>query len=273
MTTLKSGAYSSFEDLAKDVHAAFRQAKIVRAPRWQGMDVSGKPDMETLELLNHTSTLWLPDEDLAQYRRDIRPDLPWADDHFEERVSGYPTNPGTQWAKWRLGKSAEGSLDPDGRFNHNYMERFWPKFARMVPKAEVPGVIPLGLFKRKGILYDYGDLRDVVGLLARDPMTRQAVLPMFFPEDTGNVHRGRAPCSLTWHFILRDGLLHCVYSLRSCDVTNHWRNDIYMAIRLMLWVLQELRAIAPDKWEDVTLGYLTTHITSFHCFRGEAHKL
>jgi hypothetical protein len=65
--------------------------------------------------------------------------------------------------------------------------------------------------------------------------------------------------------------LHCVYYLRSCDVTNHWRNDIYMAIRLVIWILERLRQ--DPYWENVGPGTLTTHITSFHCFRGERNKL
>lgn len=270
--------FYTFKDLAESVRAQFLEAPLVKPSHWQGKKVQGKPDMETFEILNHTSRLWLPDENLQLYREDIEPDLPWADDHFEERVCGYPLNPGTQWKLWRLGQGAKDSLDPDGRFNHNYMERFWPKFARQVPSADK---IPSGqellstttsLKPHQGILYEYGDLLDVVKLLAREPLTRQAFIPMFFPEDTGAVHRGRAPCSLGWHLINRDDQLHCVYYLRSCDVTNHWRNDIYMAIRLIIWVLERLRGL-DGYWNDVGPGTLTTHITSFHCFRGEFVKL
>lgn len=266
--------FMSFEDLYASVKADFANAPVVRPPRWQGVDVAGKPDMETFELLNHHSTLWLPDENLDGYREDIRPDLPWADDHFEERVCGYPMNPGTQWAKWRLGGAANDFRDADGRFNHNYMERFWPKYAGQVEPSAVPQPEQLrGLLPHFGIRYAYGDMLDVIELLLREPMTRQAFLPIFFPEDTGAVHRDRTPCTLGWQFILRAGSLHMVYFLRSCDAVNHWRNDIYMAVRLLLRILEVLRAEDPDVWEDVTPGTLTTHITSLHCFRGVYHKL
>lgn len=266
--------YNTFRDLAADVKQAFIVAPLVKPSHWQGTLVAGKPDMETYEILNHSSTLWLPDEDLPGYRADIEPDLPWADDHFKERVCGYPLNPGTQWALWRLGGPANDFRDPDGRFNHNYMERLWPKFARKVPAAETPSPGWLkGLSPHQGIHYAYGDLEDVIDLLQREPLTRQAFVPMFFPEDTGVVHRGRTPCSLGWQFICREGRMHCIYYLRSCDVTNHWRNDIYMAIRLLIWVLQRLREKDPSTWDLVTPGTLTTHITSFHCFRGQVHLL
>ena len=123
-----------------------------------------------------------------------------------------------------------------------------------------------------GILYEYGDLSSVIQLLAREPLNRQSFLPIFFPEDTGAVHKDRTPCTLGYHFINRNDQLHCVYYLRSCDVTNHWRNDLYMSVRLIIWVLNKLREIDPY-WSDVGVGTLTTHITSFHCFRGEMHKL
>ena len=266
----------SFERVYDALKAEFKQsAQLVKPPRWQGMDVSSKPDMETYELLNYSYTVWLPDTDLGGYRQDIKPDLPWADDHFEERVCGYPLNPGTQWSKWRLAIGADKSRSGDGRFNHNYMERHWPKYARMVPPAEVPHPEYLKFPPRphKGILYDYGDTQDVVNLLAREPLTRQAYLPIWFPEDTGTVHGDRAPCTLGYHFIVRNEQLHCVYYLRSCDFTNHWHNDMYLAVRLMIWMLERLTEKDPERWEGVAMGTLTVHITSLHCFRGEFHKL
>ena len=130
--------YTTFDDMLFDVAGQFQTAPIVRPTHWQGRNISGRPDMETYELLNHSSTVWLPDEDLEQYRKDIKPDLPWADDHFLERVSGYPLNPGTQWAKWRMGQGADSFREADGRFNHSYAERFWPKYAQKIPPSSLP---------------------------------------------------------------------------------------------------------------------------------------
>lgn len=267
--------YLSFAQLIYATHAQFkRDAELIKPMRWQGKETSGRPDLETYELLNHSSTVELPSESLSHYRRDIRPDLPWADDHFEERVCGYPLNPGLQWSKWRMGKGADSSRLKDGSFNHNYMERLWPKLARKVPLLETaPEMWEDHAEPHRGILYPYGDLMDVVKQLAQEPDTRQAYLPMWFPEDTGVVHRDRAPCSLGWHFIVRGDKLHMVYFLRSVDLINHWPNDLYMAVRLLLWVLDEARVINPDVWDGIRPGTLTTHITSFHCFRGNWHQV
>lgn len=266
--------YPNFTLLREAVKLQFKNdSVIVKGARWQGIETKGRPDLETYEILNHSSTVRLPTEDLSYYRAAIKPDTPWADDHFEERVCGYPLNPGTEWAKWRMGRGADQFRLADGTFNHNYMERLWPKYARMVPPADKRPDTWLAPGKpHTGILYEYGDLEDLADLLAREPDTRQAYLPLWFPEDTGVVHGDRAPCSLGWHFIVRNNQLHVVYYLRSVDLMNHWRNDLYMAVRLLLWVLTQCRTRS-EFWNSIIPGTLTTHITSFHCFRGNWHQL
>lgn len=265
--------YDNFQSMRAEVYDQFkRHAKLIKPAKWQGISTEGKPDLATYELLNHSTTLRLHSELLSPYRADIKPDLPWCDDHFTERVCGYPLNPGIQWSKWRMGDGADKFRLPDGTFNHNYMERLWPKYARQGPPSEYPGEIPTGFKPHRGILYEYGDLFDVVKLLAREPDTRQAYMTMWHPEDNGVVHGDRAPCSLGWHFIVRENQLHMVYYLRSVDLVNHWPNDIYMAVRLLLWVLDEARELTPD-WYDIKPGTLTTHVTSFHCFAGNWHQV
>lgn len=269
----------TFAHLYMKTAQAMRRAPLVAPDFWQGVSVKGKPDMQTHEILNHSSELPLPEERLDYYQADIKPDLPWADNHFEERVCGFPINPGVEWAKWRLGSGAEKFLETNGMFNHNYMERIWPKYAGQVAEPTQTADDWLGqigqqdrlALEHRGIRGPYGDLNSVVHLLTKNPLARQAYLPMFFPEDTGSTDR--TPCSLGWHFIMRDNRLHMIYYLRSCDMFNHWRNDIYMAIRLLLWVLGRLREIDPDTWDNVRPGTLTTHITSLHVFRANFHQI
>ena len=266
--------FQTFDSLYQDLRGRLTSAPIVKPSHWQGRNVENKPDMETFEVFNYHSSLWLPDEDLEGYRKDIKPDLPWADDHFLERVCGYPMNPGTEWANWRMGGAANDFRGSDGRFNHNYMERIWPKHANQVPPSPKPMFSELrGLDPHFGIRYAYGDLDDLVNLLVREPLTRQAYLPIFMPEDTGAVHKDRTPCTLGWHFIQRGGRLHLVYFLRSCDAVNHFRNDVYMAVRLLLWVLDETRKRDFETWDLVLPGTLTMHVTSMHCFRGTFNRL
>jgi thymidylate synthase len=169
------------------------------------------------------------------------------------------------------------------RFDHTYQERIWPKWAghntmRDHGRAEWA--------KKAGIRYEYGDLDDVVALLRREPFTRQAYLPIWFPEDTGVVFGGRAPCTLGYHFMRRTNRLHMWYDIRSCDFVRHFRNDLYLASRLLLWVLEQLTVrfhewkmsdpktmSLENQWTNVMPGYLYFCAHSLHYFKGDEHHV
>ena len=258
------------------------ESGIVHPARWQAVDVSNKPEMATHEILNYSFSCPVNTEDLDKLRKLIDPNIPWADDHFEERVCGMPINPGVEWANWPYSHSAAKFLEADGgKFNHNYMERYWPRvagFCRTPTKTaeEMRQWLAMndesGKLDHRGIYHRYGDLHDIINLLERDPLTRQAYMPVFFPEDTGGHHGGRMPCSLGYHFILRGDRLHIVYYLRSCDFVRHFKDDIYLTVRLQLWLLDQMRARSSD-WRGVKPGTFTMHITSLHCFVNDYPQL
>jgi thymidylate synthase len=129
------------------------------------------------------------------------------------------------------------------------------------------------LVPHKGIYWEYGDLQDLVEMLATEPYTRQAWIPLFFPEDTGIGDKGRKPCTLGYQFLVRDGELHMYYPLRSCDFIRHWRDDCYLAVRLLLWVLDRCRHVNPDFWADVVPGTYAMHMTSLHIFSSDVDSL
>ena len=255
----------------------------VHTSRWQGVDISKRPEAEMRELAFVSFGCPMMGEELDPYREAIKPNLPWADDHFEqERVSGEPINPGTTWKSWPFGHSAAGHLDEHGQFNHSYAERYWPKRAGQSPGGRLtpeyvglfkePEGLLRGLPEHHGIRHPYGDLAGVVRHLVKDPLTRQAYLPVWFPEDTGDAHDGRKPCTLGYHFMLRQSKLHVAYYIRSCDLVRHFRDDIYLTVRLVLWVLGECRK--QDRlWRRVSPGDFLMHISSLHCFINDFHNL
>lgn len=254
------------------------RAVELQQDRWQGKDVKNDPAATTYELRNVVFEVPLSDqfhggEDLDVWRRSILPNLPWADDHFAERVGGEPLNPGIQWANWPWAKSADRFREQK-QFNHTYMERLWPKHARQTPDGKLHHDALLGKrIPRGGIGGRYGDLEDLVELLANEPSTRQAYIPLFFPEDTGFGDGGRKPCTLGYQFLVRFGLLHIWYPLRSCDLIRHYNDDCYMAVRLLLWVLDRCRERNPDVWKDIRPGIYSMHITSLHMFRNDYLQL
>jgi len=266
----------------------------VEPTRWQSTDVSKRLEATTYEVLNHTVQFAVPGEDVTELAGAVGPNLPWADDHFAERVSELPLNPGVEWARWPWGNSAnsfrrdavvgpgarvlaDGSYDQG--FSHTYMERMWPKHAnRAVTDDGTPcGVeFPDGERRRlsvvesthRGVRYLYGDAGDVVDHLAKHPDSRQAFLPIWFPEDTGKTDV-RVPCTLGYHFIHRRGHLHCTYYIRSCDLYRHFRDDVYLTVRLQLWMLDQLRerdCVGDEFWCHVRPGIFTMHVVSLHAF-------
>lgn len=267
--------------------AALRAAMLTRAidvhPKtWQGIEVAHRPEMRSQELLMESVTIDLGgNTDIDYWRHDIKPNLPWADDHFEERVCGYPINPGVEWENWPWATSADKHRDELGEFNHNYMERLWPRYAGRSPDATKTAeeyrdrleqwLTPEPLPPRWGIRGEYGDLKRLVEKLAHDPHSRQIVIPLYFPEDTGA--SGRMPCTLLYQFIRRDDRLHMYYPLRSCDFIRHWADDCYMAVRLLLWVLDKCVHYNEADWRNVTPGIYHMHMTSLHVFENDRRLL
>jgi thymidylate synthase len=216
---------------------------------WQSIDVGKRAEAQMAELLFVNFVVPIPLTKL-ELTTQISPNMPWAEDHFQERVAGEPVNPGKTWINWPWSNSADTHRIL-GKFNHNYMERYWPKYAG--------DTIDL----HKGIRYSYGDLGDVLRQIAADPLTRQAYLPVFFPEDTGAVHKGRVPCSIGYHFLIRDNKLNLVYHIRSCDLWRHFRDDLYLTARLGQWMIEKLSI---DYGLNFTPGNLHVHISSLHLF-------
>jgi len=233
---------------------------LVRAPEvdsgeWQAQQIDD-PLWIAKEIVDAVFEIDVPNNvgDLASM---VRPNLPWAEDHFQERVSGLPLNPPPSSEYWPYKQEGhKDHVDDAGLFSHTYPERFWPKQAgNFVGFREVA---------RKGIRYSYGDLNDVVVQLRKSPLTRQAYLPVWFPEDTGAVQGQRVPCSLGYHFLIRNDMIHMTYLIRSCDFQRHWADDVYMAARLLQWMGDQVNA---------AVGTMTMWIGSFHIFVGDVPLL
>lgn len=222
---------------------------------WQAQKIE-KDDFKSYEVQNISFTAPMPDtkEELV---KQVEPNVEWADEQFSERVGGKPLNPMPSYERWPFWvKKSNFSLEIDNeKFSHTYAERFWPKY-------DEDGQV------RKGVRFDYGDTNDVIDLLIRDPYTRQAFLPIWHPEDTGQVHKMRVPCTLGNHFMMRSNKLNVFYIIRSCDALRYLRDDIYMAARLNQWMLEKLKS-RDDFWNNVTIGDFTFHCFSLHIFKGD----
>ena len=230
--------------IEKSKEKLYSLGQEVFSGKWQSVDV----DQSMWELFNHNVKCAMP-QSVEDMVKEIKPNLPWADDHFEERIGGKPLNPPPSNEWWPFAQRGNKQFKADEKFSHTYPERLWPPY-------------------RNGVRYKYGDMGDVIDLLEREPFTRQAFLPIWYPEDTGAHHKERVPCTIGYHFIRRDDWLHLFYFIRSCDIIRHFRDDIYMAMRKAKFVLDELKKRNKD-WENVKLGIYDMKIISLHCFANE----
>lgn len=239
-----------------------RLGQIVENPIWQGVDTKSNPSAnEMFELLNLSFQAKMPDSKkeltkLLQFPGNIPPVDGWAEEHFQERVSGIPYNPPPSFIRWQNGTSGDYMMGQDKLFSHTYPERFW-----------------IDKIQPSGIRFKNGNLNSIVKILRANPNSRQAFLPMVLPEDlTASEQNERIPCSLGWHFIQRKGYLHLFYSLRSCDALRHFVNDLYMAVRLAQWV-RDRAFTGGEGGMKVELGLITFVAVSFHCFKNDQFAL
>jgi thymidylate synthase len=99
-------------------------------------------------------------------------------------------------------------------------------------------------------------------LLRRDPDTRQAVVTVFGPADH---HESLdVPCTVSLHFMVRDGALELITYMRSNDVWLGWPYDV-----VMFTVLQE--ALATDL--GLGLGQYTHVDGSLHLYDTNRDKV
>lgn len=211
------------------------------------------------ELDNVLLEFSVPDS-ICQWQELCQPDLPWSEEHFQERVSGKALNPTPSYVRWPWHSEKERdrfrNAGPSGsRFDHTYPERYWPRDAATAEDGYLRNELT-------------GDLRDVARLLRRDVWTRQAYLPVWFPEDTGAREGQRVPCSLGYHFVRNKTQLDCNYFIRSCDLTRHYLNDIYMTGRLLQWMVENVQ----DHDGHPYPGTLTMFVSNLHLFTADAWR-
>lgn len=266
--------------------SSLRQTEPFQVGEWQSVDVSSSTAHMTHELMDISMKFNVP-RSIDDWQAFLNPNLPWADEHFAERIGGQPLNPPPSHERWPWARH-NVKHQADTKFSHTYPERMWPKHAGEVDCHHgyvVSGpsdIMPVDRYGqaddgrqvcngRSGIRFEYGDLSDVVNLLVNKPLTRQAYLPLWFPEDTGAVPGQRVPCTLGYHFMIREGRLSCRYYMRSCDIIRHLTDDVYLAGRLMQWMCREINF--RDWFQEYIPGNLIMHIASLHAFTGDKYTL
>jgi len=236
---------NSFQDL-KD------NGEIASSKKWQAIP---SPD-DLHEVINRYIQGDMP-ETVGELGEQSDADLPWSEDHFQERINSKnpdDANPGKEYLNWPYYHPEEHNdkfrAEGDNYFSHTYMERFWPdKTLKGTGKMR----------------YNLGDFDDLIARLKDDPGGRQAFYAIWHPQDSAN-DGVRLPCTIGYHFLIRNGFLHLTYLIRSCDILRHFKNDIYMSIRLAQYVRDQVDP-------SLEMGTFSMWIGSLHCWKSEVFRL
>jgi thymidylate synthase len=244
---LKAFSHDHFETIVNRIRGEFLEnGENVEVGEWQSFREES-PMNTTFEVQDISFEWYYVPQTVSDLQNAVKPNLPWAEDHFKERVSGDPLNPGVEYKNWPWYKQGVENHKPGGQFSHTYMERYWPKYL-------------------EGIRFPAGDLHNLETMMRERPHTRQAYLPVWFPEDLWAADQAgeRVPCTLGYHFLYREEEMKVVYYMRSCDWFRYFRDDVYLTSRL----LQRVAAIVGAKRLRLVM-----HISSLHIFAVERERL
>ena len=171
--------------------------------------------------------------------RDGEKGLNFLKQEFKEWVAEEYHNPGEAWKeypeRWRSFLNAEGRVD------YSYHERI-----------------------NKG-----GQLGVITATLINNPDNRQAYLSIYDPNiDTHRIGMKRMiPCILGYQFTQVDKDLNMTVMARSIDANNCLMNDIWLADKLLDYVVEEInRKVEYKANRKVNAGSITFMISNLHSY-------
>ena len=108
----------------------------------------------------------------------------------------------------------------------------------------------------------HDQLANVIKLLKAKPTTRRAVISLFRPDDISR-ERKEVPCTVSLQFMIRDGRLNCIATMRSNDAILGLPHDVFTFTMLQEIIAREV---------NVGLGYYQHAAASFHIYTDQIDK-
>lgn len=110
----------------------------------------------------------------------------------------------------------------------------------------------------------YGNLEGIVKQITVNRDSRQLWIPIWWEKDfEARDLKHRVPCSIGYHFMVRDNKLHMHYIMRSCDFVKHWAKDIVLAVAFAKEITKAYNAVNTDL---IKVGSFTHTVFSLHGF-------
>lgn len=163
---------------------------------------------------------------------------------FLDRVSGVPMNPGNSYDKR---PEVWGDFLVDDQFHYTYSERIAPQLNRILMELrDRPST-------RQAIINVHSNIKPSITL---DNYTNTRIVSasadMYW---MGGV--GRIPCSMYYQFMIREGKLDMIYTMRSCDYITHFSIDVVLALKIQAWFAEKL---------GIEVGSFTYFTGSLHAY-------
>ena len=111
---------------------------------------------------------------------------------------------------------------------------------------------------------DHHQILEAHDKLLKDPDTRQAVVSIYQREDLHGLGGLNTPCTLNLQFLLRQGYLHLITTMRSNDAFKGTPYDIFQFTMIQEWMANELA---------VQLGTYHHNAGSLHIYQPDVEKI
>lgn len=134
-------------------------------------------------------------------------------------------------------------------------------YSRMISDFSDDGIMFNGAYGPKIV----DQLSYVVDTLYDDLNSRQAIINIWRenPRKSKDI-----PCTLSVQFIVRNGVLHCIDTMRSSDAWLGWIYDVFNFSCLSMWIILALR----QRGVELKLGSLTLQAGSQHLYDRDSEK-
>ena len=124
------------------------------------------------------------------------------------------------------------------------------------------------IFQQRGL----DQLANVIALLRRRPSSRQAVVQIFNAEDIASKHKD-VPCTTSLQFIIRDGQLHLIVTMRSNDAYLGLPHDVFCFTMIQEIVARSLECdIGSYRHFAGSMHLYEKHHASAESFIGEGYQ-
>jgi thymidylate synthase len=144
---------------------------------------------------------------------------------------------------------------------------FVQELFKLIHSGKLPGLKQERLFDGGKLESSYSQIHLVTLLLHRQPQTRQAIVTAWNSGDLPHAvagDRGDLPCTLSLQFLLRNGKLNCICTMRSNDIWYGMPYDIFCFTSI-----QRLMA----EWLKVRVGWYQHQVGSLHVYAKHEERL